>query len=53
MHVAEHFQKHFLNHIRRIAGIVRQTADQVKDRVLEARNQGLIGSFLAVDETGD
>ena len=52
MHVAEYFQEYFLHHIRRIARIVGQPADQIEDRVLEARQQGFVSGFLAVASAG-
>ncbi len=53
MHVAKNFQEHFLHHIRRIPGIVGQAADQIENRVLEARQQGFVSGFLTVNELGD
>ena len=51
--IAKDFEKHFLDGIAGIAGIVQQAERQVVDRLLEARDQRFIAFLFACAQLGD
>ena len=51
--VPKDFEEDFLHYIGGIARIVGQARHQVKDRMLEALDQRLVGGFLAFAQPGN
>src|SRR5207244_12029285 len=51
--VAEDLEEHFLDNVAGVAGLVQQQESEVINRLLEAREQRLIGRFFAGAQTAD